>query len=288
MRKMWRLVIGCLALAGCQTAVSVPLPTPIMPASLPATPTLQPPTSTPSPVPSDTPTLPPPSPDTGWETLSPGLERRIIRLEESGERPSENIYLLRLEPEQFDFRIGYRPGQPQPLAVWQAETDAFIVLNAGFFTEEFAATGLIVVDGTASGVSYGDFAGMLAITDAGPDLRWLAERPYSPTESLQYALQSFPLLVKPGGALGFPDEDGNPARRTAVAMDGDGRFLIILTRQGNFTLHQLSRWLTESDLGLDITLNLDGGPSSGLILADPRQEFLAFSPLPAVIIIHKK
>lgn len=216
-----------------------------------------------------------------------------MRLEESVERPSdqlpsENIYLLRLEPERFDFRIGYRPGQPQPLAAWQMETDAFIVLNGGFFTEEFVATGLIVADGAASGVSYGDFAGMLAITDAGPDLRWLAERPYSSTESLLYALQSFPLLVKPGGALGFPDEDGNPARRTAVAMDADGRFLIILTRQGNFTLHQFSRWLTGSDLGLDIALNLDGGPSSGLILADPRQELLAFSPLPAVIIIHKK
>ncbi len=296
MRWRWLLPIFCfLALVGCQTAVSAP--TPIVPiAPTKNQPTVTPaPTITPSPVPPNTPTLPAPSPvpDTGWEALQPGLERRIVRLEESGERPSErwpseNIYLLRLEPEQFNFRIGYRPGQPQPLAAWQTETDALIVLNGGFFTEEFTATGLIVADGAASGVSYGDFAGMLAIAEAGPELRWLAERPYSPTEPLQFALQSFPVLVKPGGVLGYPDEDGNSARRTVIGLDDDGRFLIILTRQGNFTLHQLSQWLTNSDLGLDIALNLDGGPSSGLILAEPREEFLAFTPLPTVITIQKK
>ena len=211
-----------------------------------------------------------------------------MRLAEIGERPSETIYILRLEPAQFDFRIGYQPGQPLPLAAWQANSEALIVVNGGFFTEEFTATGLIVVDGASSGVSYDDFAGMLAITECGPEIRWLGQRPYSADEPLRYALQSFPLLVEPGGLLGYSNEDGSPARRTVIGIDDDGRFLIILTRQSRFTLGQLSRWLTNSDLGLDIALNLDGGPSSGLILSDPHQELLPFSPLPAVITIHPR
>ena len=129
---------------------------------------------------------------------------------------------------------------------------------------------------------------MLAITETGPEIRWLAERPYTPTSSINYALQSFPMLVKPGGDLGYPDEDGSPARRTVIGIDGNGRFLIILTRRSSFTLPQLSTWLTASDLELDIALNLDGGTSSGLILAQPREELLPFVLLPTVITIYPR
>jgi uncharacterized protein YigE (DUF2233 family) len=232
------------------------------------------------------PPTPTPPPDTGWQQLQPGLERRVISLLDESERPYESLYLLRLEPDQFDFAIAYQPDAPKGLLEWQAETGALIVVNGGFFTEANEATGRIVVDGQASGISYVDFGGMLAITEAGPEIRWLVERPYLPDEPLRYALQSFPMLVKPGGGLGYPDEDGSPARRTVIGMDGDGRFLIILARKGNLTLHQLSKWLTNSDLELDVALNLDGGTSSGLILDNPREELLSFVLLPSVITIY--
>jgi uncharacterized protein YigE (DUF2233 family) len=231
---------------------------------------------------------PTPPPDTGWQPLQPGLERRIITLNDENERPYESLYLLRLEPDQFRFEIAYQPGVPKGLLEWQAETGALIVVNGGFFTEENNATGLTIVNGQASGSSYVDFGGMLVITEAGPEIRWLAERPYTPTDSINYALQSFPMLVKPGGILGYPDEDDSPARRTVIGMDGNGRFLIILTRRSNFTLHQLSTWLTTSNLELDIALNLDGGTSSGLILTNPREELLPFVLLPAVITIYPR
>lgn len=200
----------------------------------------------------------------------------------------ESLYLLRLEPEQFRFEIAYQPGAPKGLLEWQAETGALIVVNGGFFTEANEATGLTIINGQASGIGYADFGGMLAVTDAGPEIHWLVERPYTPDEPLQYALQSFPMLIKPGGVLGYPDEDGSPARRTVIGMDGNGRFLIILSRRSSFTLHQLSAWLTTSDLGLDVALNLDGGTSSGLILATPREELLPFVLLPAVITIYPR
>lgn len=275
MRLHGLLLIGLGLLIGCQTAVS-PSPT--------FTPAPQLPIS-PPPLPAATPTAPP---DTGWQPLQPGLERRVITLLDEAERPYESLYLLRLEPDQFRFEIAYQPGEPKGLLEWQAATGALIVVNGGFFTETNQATGLIVIDGQPSGTSYVDFGGMLAITDAGPEIRWLVERPYTPNDSLQYALQSFPILLKPGGVLGYPDEDGRPARRTVIGMDENGRFLIILTRRSAFTLHQLSAWLTASDLALDIALNLDGGTSSGLILADPREELLPFVLLPTVIIIHPR
>jgi uncharacterized protein YigE (DUF2233 family) len=116
----------------------------------------------------------------------------------------------------------------------------------------------------------------------------LSKEPFDSHETLQYAVQSFPVLVKPGGILGFPDEDGLPARRTVVAQDRNGNLLFILAPSGFMTLHQMSQWLVDSDLDLHIALNLDGGPSTGLLLAGSDLTIPAFSPLPAVIVVHEK
>lgn len=236
---------------------------------------------------------PTPLPDTGWEALRPGLERRVIRLfNEQGEQV-EYLYLLRLEPAGYRFNVAYRPPASPGLAEWQAETGALIVVNGGYFREEagqLIPTGLLISDGQATGRSYGDFAGMLAVTDGGPELRWLAQRPYDPAEPLQAALQSFPLLVKPGGELGFPEqhEDGRQARRTVIAQDRQGRLLFLVAYQGAFTLHELSRYLVESDLEVDVALNLDGGTSSGLLLAEPPEVLPALLGLPVVITVHPR
>lgn len=200
----------------------------------------------------------------------------------------ETIRVWRLAPDHYRFDVGYRPGEPQSLRDWQAATGALLVVNGGFYTEAFEATGLVVTGGERYGVSYGGFAGMLSVTPVGAELRWLAQRPYSPSETLTAALQSFPMLVRPGGVMGFPNEDGTAARRTVVARDADGRWLFILTTRGAFSLHRFSRYLVESDLAIDHALNLDGGASSGLILADPPEQYLPFTPLPTVILVYER
>lgn len=240
-------------------------------------------TLTPSPL-----LTPTPPPDSGWQTLHPGLEQRVIRLLAADGRVREEISIFRIDPALSDFRVAYRPGAPQTLAQWRAETGALLVVNGGFFTEEFVATGLTVVEGQANGRSYGDFAGMFAVTAAGPEVRWLGVRPYDPNEPLLYALQSFPMLLRPGGQIGYLEEDGAAARRTVVAQDWHGRVLFILAPWGSFTLHQLSVWLAESDLNLDVALNLDGGTSTGLHLAEPEIVIPAFTRLPIVITVSPK
>ena len=257
-------------------------------------------TPTASVVSASSPTAPPPSPtplpatatpvaDTGWELLRPGLERRWLRLVAAGTgRLQEQIYLLRLQPELFTFTIGYRPGAPLPLRDWLREQEALIVLNGGFFTERYEATGLVIADGEHFGSSYVEFGGMFVVTAEGSvALRSLRRTPYRPDEALQGAVQSFPMLITPGGQLGYPDEDGNQARRSVIAQDRQGRILLIATNLGHFTLHELATYLLASDLELDRALNLDGGTSTGLLLSEPEEGIGAFVPLPTVILIRQ-
>jgi len=73
--------------------------------------------------------------------------------------------------------------------------------------------------------------------------------------------------------MGFPADadDGRPARRTVVAQDLEGRILLIIAPRGYLSLHELAFFLSESDLDLDVALNLDGGFSTGLWLRADAQ-----------------
>lgn len=227
-------------------------------------------------------------PDTGWQLIRPGLERRLITVKQADAAVPEKFYILRIDTDYFLFDVGYHPGEPQRLADWMTETGAFIVVNGGYFTEYGEATGTVIVNGQSFGTGYRGFGGMLTITRETTGLRWLRQQPYDQQESLLAGLQSFPMLVTPGNQIGYPEEDGAPARRTVIAQDNQGRILFVLATSGTFTLHSLSRYLVSSDLNLDMALNLDGGSSTGLIMADPVEGVPPFTLLPLVITVYPK
>jgi hypothetical protein len=242
----------------------------------------------PTPVPSST----VPTPDTGWSLLRPGLERRVIRIDNDQNQHSESLYIWRLDQNYFRLDVAYNE-RPKSLDAWQKETQAAIVLNGGYFSvekEKYLPDGLTIVNGKATGHSFEGFGGMLAIKPSGAELRWLVEKPYNPYEALHAALQSFPILVQPDGRLGFPAEKDNHARarRTVIAQDKEGRILFIVAPEGYFTLHQLSVYLTGSDLNLKIALNLDGGGSTGILVANPREMISPGTLLPFVILVYQR
>lgn len=266
------VTLACRATAVVPTPAALPSPT------RQPTPTL---IVTPSPA---HPFTPIPPNDSGWELLQSGLERRTIRLVAADGRLTEQFTILRLDPTLFTFRIGYSPGQPKPLATWQAETGALITMNGGFFTEAYLATGLMVVDGQASGSSYVGFGGMVTMGAGGLDVRSLVERPYDASETFDYALQAFPMLVLNGEAA-YQTADFDAARRTVIGVDENGRILLIFASWGGLTLAELSSYLAAADLGLVNALNLDGGTSTGLILAEPPENIPAFVAVPSVILV---
>ena len=220
------------------------------------------------------------------------MEHRKIAIRETAVGTLEEITILRIDPEWFSFDVTYDP-QGKDLEAWQSASGAAVVVNGGYFQradDTFLPAGLIVVGGKAMGDSYGSFAGMLAIRNDGPELRWLKTKPYDSQEPLTAALQSFPILIKPGGLIGFPQEseDNITARRTVVGQDRNGKMVFLVASLGYFTLRQLSMYLYESDLELDIAMNLDGGPSTGILINDPHEIIPAQTILPIVVVVFPK
>lgn len=222
-------------------------------------------------------------PTTQWQEINQGLFHRVLPIDGT----NDLLYALRIDPTLYRFDVAYRPTEPISLPQWLDETGALIVLNGGFFTEAYYATGLIIADGFATGLSY-EFGGMVAIRDGELTLRSLVDEPYDSAEILDAGLQAFPMLVNRDGTAAFTKPSTNHARRTVIAQDKAGNILFILSNRPTFTLTQLSHFLANSDLELAIAFNLDGGPSSGLLIRDP--EFRIPSPvlLPTILTVYKK
>jgi hypothetical protein len=233
----------------------------------------------------------PVAPEPGWTLLQPGLERREIPVFDSQNQQVESLYIWRLDQDYFKLDVAY-DDSPKSLEAWQRETNATMVVNGGFYSianEKYFPDGLTIVGGQASGRSF-NHGGMLAIREDRAELRWLIQRPYNASDGLQAGLQSFPILVQPGGELGFGPERENhaSARRTVIGQDRAGRILLMVAPQGYFTLHQLSAFLTESNLDLDIAINLDGGGSTGILVANPPEVISPTRLIPFVILVYAR
>lgn len=245
-------------------------------------------------IPTPTLNVPPtiaPIPEQGWTLLRPGLERRTDPIYNGQNQLVESLHIWRLDQKAFRLDVAYA-STPKSLDAWQQETNALMVVNGGFYSvdnERYFPDGLTIVNGQASGHSFNK-GGMLAINASRAELRWLAQNPYNSLEMLQAALQSFPILVMPGGGLGFgPERENNvSARRTVIGQDKAGRILFMVAPGGYFTLHQLSAYLTNSDLNLDIAINLDGGGSTGILVANPREVIAPTRPIPFVILVYPR
>ncbi len=250
-----------------------------------------------APVPSLMPTLaspaePPTPAPTPTDTCRAGrlgveLCRRSFR--PAPDRPPVELIIARLDPALVRLRVAYDPDAPQLLSAWTRREVPLLAVNAGFFDERYHSTALLISDGVPEGQTYQGFGGMLAVDgDGRVDLRPLRDQPYDPTEPLSQAVQSFPMLVFPGGQVAPIEEDGARARRSVVALDRSGRLLVIVCASSSFTLRGLAEWLAASDLAIDRALNLDGGASTGLFF-DAGEISVAidsFERVPAVLLVE--
>lgn len=236
-------------------------------------------------------------PDTGWRLVEEDIALREIDVAPGPERATERLSIVRLKPSQMRLRVLYDPASPKSVSAWGQALDALLVVNGSYFAPAnesgLETIGLLVSDGQRWGTPLQDHAGMLAVTgDGGVSIRWLRERPYDPGEPLSQAMQSFPVLVKPGGIMGFPADadDGAPARRTVVAQDGEGNLLLIVAPRGTLSLHELAVFLAESDLNIDVALNLDGGGSSGMWVAaaNAQVDIDSLTTVPSVVAVERR
>jgi uncharacterized protein YigE (DUF2233 family) len=156
---------------------------------------------------------------------------------------------------------------------WMQQEQATAIINGGYFDQQNNATGLVISNGQVSGASYSGFGGMLSVDYNGViKLRSLRDQPYNPNnEQLKQATQSSPMLIIGGKRTQF-NANAASQRRSIVAIDKQGRLLLIASPASAFSLDELADLLAASDLSIETALNLDGGASTGLYLNAGSQQ----------------
>ncbi|MDP6642167.1 MAG: phosphodiester glycosidase family protein [Candidatus Nanoarchaeia archaeon] len=71
-------------------------------------------------------------------------------------------------------------------------------------------------------------------------------------------------------------ESGWQANRTVVAKDKKSRFLVFTTEGGLFTLNKFGKFLSESKLGIETAMNMDGGYEACLAINTKNLEYVTY------------
>jgi uncharacterized protein YigE (DUF2233 family) len=248
---------------------------------LPNTPPLQPtPTPSPTTIPAEIAEM-----TDGWRVIAPGLEQRAYI-------PQDEALLtmtaLRIDPAQYTFRVHYRPGEALTLRDWQAQLpDAAAIINANFFDVNHAILGMLVSDGVTYGRSYGDRGGMFSVANGSLRIQSLIAEPYA-GETLEQAVQAFPMLVYQGTPAYTTSSNTRRTRRSVIGQDAQGRIILMATPFLGLGLSDLSAYLPTLDIGFTTAFNLDGGGSTLLHIAPSNTSIASLDAIPAVLAVYPK
>lgn len=169
---------------------------------------------------------------------------------------------------------------PQRLTVAELAPPGGLAMNAGYFTPERKATGLLVSEGLRLSpfIPQAGAAGSGVLLIEGGAVQ-LLERDQIKDRSFEeaaLAIQAGPRIIEPGGRPGIRSDNGRRANRSFIGRDPQGRLVLGVcyhpdpARGRGLSLFELQDVLTRGlaslseELALDAALNLDGGPSTGL------------------------
>lgn len=171
-----------------------------------------------------------------------------------------------LEPDLAQLRLDIvRAERGAPLAELLPES-ALAVVNGGYFEADFRPSTWLKQGGVeVSKKSDTSKGGLLAIGRSGFYVGPFSGLSFDPV----LAVQSFPLIVEPGGKPGIYRDDGRRAARTVVCAVADRlRFIVLTAPRGEGpTLFESASILADPmpiGFGCRVALNLDGGPSTGV------------------------
>lgn len=227
-----------------------------------------------------------------WHDVQEGLSYANILVDVDGENRKE-FFVVKVNPRLFEFRIYENKDRANVKTIRQIQKESGSVLsfNGAFFDTQFKAMGLledsqklwhnILQSDLMNGIFYVACRSMPEYREI-PQLQSLKDyvRPVQenfPQKNCGFWIQNGPILVDNIGGIRISKDTGKSAARTALGIDKDGNVAVIILHQSllntdnTLSLYQFAHSLKEDEpfksMGLHSVLNLDGGPSTGVMVA---------------------
>jgi len=165
----------------------------------------------------------------------------------------------------------------------------FLGINGGFYTPEFQPLGLLVADGKKLSPLLNNrlLMGLVVIDSQGHlQLKWRGQS----YKNAQFAFQSGPYIIKPGGRRGIKKTSTQAKTRTVLAQSGDKLLVMSTSAVSLYDLAAvLSRYPNAFGVNsIERALNLDGGRSTAMILRLPEKNLsiFALAPVRSVLVFY--
>jgi len=199
--------------------------------------------------------------------IAPGIEHTAFDLRPQGEAEPFSGHVFRIDLDVADLHLVSAGGPSSRRRVEQitAPYRAVVAVNASFFDTDGRAMGLVVDEGRAISKARRATWGAFAVAGKKAQIVLGADLP----NPLAYRLvvQGLPRLVVAGN---IPRLKPQIAERTAVCAEGNVVVIVVATRVETTTFARFIADRREAGgLGCRDALNLDGGPSTQLVVRLP-------------------
>ena len=233
-----------------------------------------------------------------WVQVAPGLASSDLLIPYQ-ENDQKEILLVSIDPKLFRFKIYINKEESRAKSIEeiQQEQHSLLTFNGSFFDEKFKALGLLISEkkilqkplvskllNGIFGINENDEPVLINTTDLKAPIPFY------------FAVQNGPILIDNEGTIKIETDTGKTASRTAIGLDKDGHIIVITMQQSilnssnALSLYQFAHLLKESPLlaGLELhsMLNLDGGPSTGIMVGG--QYFPEINDVQNVITVFSK
>lgn len=216
-----------------------------------------------------------------WESVDEGMSFARLETSYSGARHNYSLMLVKIDPRRLKFDIYENADQDHAKSIRDIfqERGAKFVFNGAFFSEDFRPISLLVSEGRVlHALSTADLLNGVFVLDKKGTGELVGQEAFHMDSSIDFAIQNGPILLDKNGKNRILSDDGKLASRTAIGLDNSGHVVVILLKTSLFdsenmlSLYQFADLLQNAsslrDIGLHSVLNLDGGPSTGMMIGN--------------------
>lgn len=211
-----------------------------------------------------------------WENLTHGVD--FVEFDYGKWFKKGHLYAFKIsKPRKLHILIDKE--KSTSLKDLQAKYNPILVINGGYFQENFLPSGLLKINKKVlSKLNKSGSSGILAIKDTEVNIFHKKEID-NYRNNYDELMQNGPLLVEDNGKMGIYNDDHEYGARTVIGTTKDDKTLIVVAdRAASPSLWEMASLLTKGEdnggFSCKMAINMDGGSSTGLRVNLPNKKII--------------
>ncbi len=219
--------------------------------------------------------------------FAPGIE--VVSTNMSTSTPG-TLLMFGFDQEKYAFHFASTSTRLMIREWKNAFPEAIAIINGVYFMEDLTPSGVFVGEGTKQTQRQFD-ADKSALVFIKENTLTISDtsKNHIDAANIKEGAQTYPILIKDGKEL-LTRDTGKEARRSWIGLDQTGRVWLGVLPNREASLFELMKRLMELDIKWKMVANLDGGPSTGIVVAGGTGDIVkeTIGGVPNILFVERK